>query len=142
MLGSSTTTKELEEEMKKSMSAPRPLPSLKELSLTEINNIHTQILKYINTPAAEKNIFTCTLEMYIRTHILEAIKRTMAIVSVHEHKYGHHSSCFKKGKQQGCKYMFCRYDYPREVAPSTGIVKDPAYCSNCNEECETTEDGK
>jgi hypothetical protein len=137
MLEFSTTSKRLEEEMKIAMAAPRPLPYLKDRTPEELYNTQTEILRYIKTTAAGKLLFKCTLKDDLKSYILDAIKRTLAITSVHEHKFAHHASCFKKGKQHGCKYMFCRYDFPKEVAPFTAIGKDPSYCH----ECATPEEG-
>jgi hypothetical protein len=115
----------MDTEMKLDMAAPRRLPRLSRPTPANLLAIQVEVQRYIHCTA--KGLpFTTTLHADNIAYIKDAAKRTLAIVSVLEHKYCHHGSCFKKGKMQGCKHIYCRYNYPRDRQAWTYIGKDMA----------------
>jgi hypothetical protein len=55
------------------------------------------------------------------------MKITAFIAATQEHKFTHHGSCFKKQKLTGCKFLMCRYKYPKDPAKKShiGSIDDP-----------------
>jgi hypothetical protein len=119
------TIESIDTEMKLDMAAPRRLPRLSRPPPADLLAIQVEVQRYISC-TAHGMPFTTTLHAENIAYIKAAAKRTLALVSVLEHKFGHHGSCFKKGKIQGCRHIYCRYSYPKERQAWTYIGKDMA----------------
>lgn len=89
---------QIETDMKRDMAAPSALPSLQTPSPLQFDIIQREVQRYVQSSTGDQQTFVCQLEPNHKQFIVDAIKRTLAITSVHEHKFCHHGSCFKKGR--------------------------------------------
>jgi hypothetical protein len=60
----------------------------------------------------------------LRKDVQRAAIYSICVLTVQEHKFEHHLSCFKKGRLQGCRFKYCRYCYPRDHKENTSVSRN------------------
>jgi hypothetical protein len=125
---SSYTQSDMKKDVRQVLSRPEVLPIPENLPQEELSAIKSAVKSYIldkreanqNSPE-EPFTFDNTLTEPQKQYIKDTLQYSGAVRASFEHKYEHHGSCFKKGKEHGCRFCYCRYSYPHDVQECTRV---------------------
>jgi hypothetical protein len=119
---------EMEKDVNRDISLPVPMDYAFDViesleTQTQIRRIRDIVHKHITKSdrISQEEFISTFISQQDQDFMKKIMKITAFIAATQEHKFTHHGSCFKQKKLTGCKFLMCRYKYPKQPTPQSHI---------------------